>query len=82
MDSIDKTGTLGVDVAPVGISNFSLMKADPVWAQLAGEVAALQVLVISLKAKYNALLAKLDANHAAATDHVATLAETHADPKL
>ena len=65
-----------------GLTHNVLMKSDPVWAQLRGEIAALQTLVIGLKTSYNLLLAKLDTNHAAATDHVSTLGVTLADPKL
>ena len=81
MDQIDRPGGLAIDNIPA-LTNHRVMKSDPVWAQLAPEVAALQSLAIDLKAKFNLLLAKLDANHAAATDHVATLAVSLADPKL
>jgi hypothetical protein len=81
MEPIDKVGAVGADRVE-GLSQFRVMKNDPVWSQLAPEVAALQTLAISLKTQFNALLAKLDTNHAAATDHVATLAVTAADPAL
>ena len=82
-EPIDRVGTLGADKAPAGLSNFTVMKNDPVWAQLAGEVAAQQNLVLELKANYNALLAKLDADAGVTdTDYASTLAATSPDSKL
>ncbi|MCK5607614.1 hypothetical protein KAR91_37365 [Candidatus Pacearchaeota archaeon] len=47
-----------------------------------GEHNVLVAEVDELKTNYNALLAKLDTNHGAATDHVATLGTTAAESKL
>ena len=54
-DQNDRVGTLGADKAPAGLSNFPVMKSDPVWAQLAGEVAVQQNLVKELRTQFNAL---------------------------
>ena len=81
---IDRVDTLGADRVS-NLTRFNIMKSDPIWAQLAGEIAALQALVVAQRTSYNALLAKLDSNHAAAMDHVSTLAVTataYPDPKL
>ena len=54
MDVIDRPGGLGAE-SVAGLTNFRVMKSDPMWAQLAPEVAALQTLVIELKVQHNAL---------------------------
>jgi hypothetical protein len=54
MDPIDRVGGLGADQVP-GLTNFRVMKSDPIWAQLAPELAALQTLVIELRTQHNAL---------------------------
>lgn len=82
MDPIDRVGTLGADRAPAGLSNFTVMKSDPVWSQLAGELAAQQNLVKELKAKFNAVLAKLDGEAQVANDYVSLHAATSPDPAL
>lgn len=66
-----------------GLTNERLMKSDPIWAALRGEIAALKALVNETKAKHNALLAKLDAD-AGVTDvnYVATQAVASADSNL
>lgn len=61
MSSIDRTGTLGADKVS-GLANFALMKADPVWDQLAGEIAKLQAANAELQAKHNLLVAQLVTN--------------------
>ena len=53
-DPIDRVGGLGADNVP-GLYNFRVMKSDPVWAQLAPELAALQTAVIELQVQHNAL---------------------------
>ncbi len=58
-DAIDRVGSLAADRV-AGLTNDTLMKSDPIWAQLRGEISALQALVIAQRAQYNALLAKLD----------------------
>ena len=81
MDVIDRPGGLAIDNI-AALTNHRIMKSDPVWAQLAPEIAAQQNIVVALNAKFNALLAKLDANHGAASDHVSTLGFTLPDPTL
>jgi len=51
---IDRTDSLGKIPVP-GIAHSTLLQADPVWGQLAGEIAKLQTLVIELKTQHNAL---------------------------
>ena len=81
-DPLDRVGTLGADSVP-GLTNHRIMKSSPVWAQLAGEVAALQILVKEQKAQYNALLAKLDSDAGITdTDYAATVSVTARDPAL
>jgi hypothetical protein len=61
-DAIDRAGAAGVDrVAGSGLSNERLMKSDPVWAALRGEIGKLQALVIDLKVQHNALQADVAA---------------------
>ena len=54
MDDIDKTGTLGVNQV-AGLSNWRVMKSDPVWSQLGGEIAAQQNLVKEVRTQFNLL---------------------------
>lgn len=68
-DAIDRAGEAGVDrVAGSGLSNERLMKSDPVWASLRGEIGKLQALVIELKTQYNALQADVVALRASYND--------------
>lgn len=81
-DPIDRIDSLGADRVS-GLTHDTLMKADPIWAQLRGEIAALKALVNELKADHNALLAKLDADSGVGdTDYAATLAVSSADSNL
>lgn len=82
MDPIDRVGTLGADRAPAGLSNFTVMKSDPVWSQLAGELAAQQNLVKDLKAKFNALVVKLDGEGTLGGGYVTAGNITLPDPAL
>lgn len=45
-----------------GLTHETLMKSDPIWAALRGEIANLKALVNELKAKHNAAMTKLDAD--------------------
>jgi hypothetical protein len=54
MDQIDRPGGLAIDNIPA-LTNHRVMKSDPVWAQLAPEMAALQTLVLELKTQHNLL---------------------------
>lgn len=81
-DPIDRIGSLGADRVS-GLTNDTLMKADPIWAQLRGEIAALKALVNETKAKHNALLAKLDLDAGVTdTNYAATQAVASADSNL
>lgn len=75
MDVIDRPGSAAAE-SIAGLANFRLMKTDPIWARLAGEIAKLQALAIDVQAKlalqvtaynalatkYNALATKVNAN--------------------
>lgn len=84
-EPIDRVGHLGADRTPAGLNNFRVMKNDPVWSQLAGEIAAQQNLVLELKTQFNALLVKIDADSGDTggdSDYEATLEVVSPDPKL
>ncbi len=80
-DKIDQVGSLGADRV-AGITHNDLMKADPVWAQLRGEIAALQSLVKAQKSAMNALLAQLDTEGGLGGGYVAAHAISLPDPDL
>lgn len=83
-DIIDRPGSLGADRVS-GLTNDSLMKADPIWAQLRQELANTKALLNELKAQHNALLAKLDADSGDTggdSDYAATVAVASPDCDL
>lgn len=51
----DRVGTLGA-AKVTGIKNHVIFQSDPALAQLEGQFAAMQLLVIDLQTKYNALV--------------------------
>ncbi len=82
MADIQDRDASGVDHVS-GLAHETLMKSDPIWAALRGEIAALKALVNETKAKHNALLAKLDADAGVTdTNYAATQAVASADSAL
>lgn len=60
MDVIDRPGAASADHV-AGLASDALMKSDPIWAQLRGEISALQALAIDTNAKLGAAVTKQNA---------------------